>query len=80
MCGVFLDFPNSTHWSIFALNADGSTGAVVPQDNARLAEGRYVVLSSGESHLLKRYGTVSNYLNQSCRWRTYRCYSNDKRT
>lgn len=54
MCGVFLDISDSTPWSIFALNVDGSTGAAVPRNNASLAEGRYVVLSSGESRLFKR--------------------------
>ena len=80
MCGVLLQFQNNTPWSIFSLSGDGSNGAVVPQDDTRLTEGQYVVLSSSASQFLKClfHYFVLCYANQWSRWRNYRCYSNGK--
>lgn len=51
-CGVFLEFENpAPEWAIFSLHADGETGSLVPCDDSRLTEGRYIVLDTGDYYL-----------------------------
>lgn len=66
MCGIFLDFKDSgsASWSIYSLNNDGTTGALLRPDEARLSDGKYIVLSNSA------YTAPQVYLSL-CQWLFY---------